>query len=193
MKITTNLIALVSAFVAFTASAELLVYRTTEVTKTTGNDRFRTVVGQGFTVYDVTNSKAMEILAFQAGGKTYRTNEFTNIVVAASSGPGHNSTTTFAASNVETNGNVGFYFITGKSFTLTTSTNASVIAPKNMTGIARSIAFQNETNAVVTESSLNLHFDPKITGTNNNVQHTYGEVIDTLIAGLKARGFTEEK
>lgn len=193
MKTAAKTLAILSAFVALVAPADVLVYRTTEVSKATGYNKVRTVVGQGYTVYDITDSKAMIILGFNAGGKTYRTNEINNIMVAGSVGPVRNTTTTFAASTVDPNYNVYFFFLTGKEFTLNISTNASVRAPQNMTGIVRSIEFQNETNTVVTESSLNLHFAPTITGTNNNAQHTYSEVIDSLIAGLKANGFSGSK
>ena len=188
-----RIVALVSTCIALTAPAEVLVYRTTEVSKTTGNNKIRTVVGQGFTVYDVAESKAMIILSFNAAGKTYRTNEITNIMVASSVGPPHNPSTTFAASSGEPNYSLSFLFLMGKEFTLTLSTNATIRAPRNMTGLIRSIQFQNATDAVVVESSLNLHFAPAITATNNNAQHTYNEVVASLIAETKARGFAEDK
>ena len=188
-----RIVALLSTCIVLTAPAEVLVYRTTEVSKTTGNNKIRTVVGQGFTVYDVAESKAMIILSFNAAGKTYRTYEITNIMVASSVGVPHNPSTTFAASSGELNYSLNFLFLTGKEFTLTLSTNAAIRAPRNMTGLIRSIEFQNATDAVVVESSLNLHFAPTITATNNNAQHTYNEVVASLIAGTKARGFAEDK
>ena len=187
MKTYLKLVSLILGLAAVSASAELLIYRTTEVNRVTGNDRFRTFVQQGYTVYDITNSRATFLLRCGAGTNLVTTNEVTNVVVAESTGPGHSSITTLAGSNTDTNDNLNFFFVKGRNSPLMLSSNSVVTAPRNAEGIARKITFTDDakTNAVTAESSLILHFDSKLTTTNNNSGLSYTDVLSNLVSRLQ--------
>jgi hypothetical protein len=174
------------------ASAELLVYKSSEKSKFTGGGRETTYSYTGFWVLDLSNTNVMRIHAWTASGRKFYSVGSPTFHWTALFG---NNRTYFALNlgNVSTDPTYRWRaaFVKGQCQTLITSDTASAFYPRTMSGswleLTPNPSNQNDTG--LSDVTLTFSFQKPMTVESNNAGETAQALIDRLSSIFESQGY----
>jgi hypothetical protein len=178
----------------FGIQAALIEYSYTGKATETGAGNQETSTFSGKMIYD-TGTSNVTFVDWRKD-KTYHFDTSTNLHFTTVTGPKSKTNTDMAesASGTDTNGfyHLDDWMIRGQNDTLAIATNATIVFPRLFTGSNnRSLSLDENDQQWLETWGETMTFSASRTKADNNENLSSDEVVNTLVAGLLSKGFSE--
>lgn len=184
-----------AVFLAVAASADALIYKSSEKGKFTGGGQESSVTYNGYWVLELATTNLTAIYWYTvAGSKYYGHNEFNYIHLSRFVGKNRSfSTLTDCVSGPDSSGYAFFSIcLKGQDQNLASGTGRSAVCPRTLKGTWNQIDQMNG-EPLNSEFTLSLSYQPSMTVTNNDAGNSAETILSGLAGWLESKGYRPEQ